>query len=125
MTDLVMNISSGVSNDEICNFAYNGQQALLQCRISEKPQFVNVKDQIDRTPLHWATSAGQRETADFLIDKGANVNATDDSGWTPLHIAASKGNATIAFTLLSKGADINAKNSTGQTPLHYAASRDR
>lgn len=39
-------MSAGVSDNEICNLAYNGQLALMTYRIKENPQCVNAKDQV-------------------------------------------------------------------------------
>ena len=40
-------MSAGVSDNEICNLAYNGQLALLTYRIKENPKCVNATDQVN------------------------------------------------------------------------------
>ena len=34
--------------------------------------------QTDRSPLHWAVSAGKREVVDFLVDHNARIDDKDD-----------------------------------------------
>jgi ankyrin repeat protein len=83
----------------------------------------NVKaiDDTHHTPLHWASN---KETAELLIDAGANVNAkTKRTGETLLFSAAhgaaqgaSKSYRTyldLTKMLIAKGADVNVKLKSG------------
>jgi ankyrin repeat protein len=83
----------------------------------------NVKaiDDPHHTPLHWASN---KETAELLIDAGADVNAkTEHSGETPLYSAArnaAQGGSKsyqiyldLTKMLITKGADINVKLKSG------------
>jgi ankyrin repeat protein len=76
------------------------------------------------TPLHSAASNGNSaETAQLLIDYGADMEARDGSGATPLVRAANNRNngyAPVAEVLLKNGADVNAFDRKGMTPFHYA-----
>jgi ankyrin repeat protein len=74
------------------------------------------------TPLHHAASAGQYETAVFLIEKGADLNAGSNKGDTPLHLAVSRGKKKVAKLLIMNRADVNRKNKYGSTPLGIAKS---
>ena len=76
----------------------------------------------DSTPLHAAAWANARETAEVLLQNGADINAKADKGATPLHDAASANARETAEVLLQNGADINAKGDNGWTLLHAAAS---
>ncbi|KAG3121564.1 hypothetical protein PI124_g312 [Phytophthora idaei] len=85
---------------------------------------LDVKDEDERTPLHWACATGRLDVAEFLLERGkAAVNVQDDAGWTPLMSAASTGHGDIVGLLLSKGADANLPNENGQIPLHYHRGR--
>ncbi|MDQ7821258.1 MAG: ankyrin repeat domain-containing protein [Candidatus Eremiobacteraeota bacterium] len=82
------------------------------------------------TALHFAAERGNREIAEFLIEKGADVNATgvttsdfSTEGFTPLHCAAFDGAVEVADLLISKGARVFALDTFGRTPLHIAAFR--
>ena len=83
----------------------------------------NVKaiDDTHHTPLHWASN---KETAELLIDAGADVNAkTRRTGETPLYSAARNAaqGASKSYEmylgltklLLAKGADVNVKLKSG------------
>jgi ankyrin repeat protein/beta-lactamase regulating signal transducer with metallopeptidase domain len=86
---------------------------------------VNAKtDSRKNTPLHLASSAGNKQAAELLISKGAEIDSKDSNGHTPLHLTHDK---ALVELLVSKGADVNAENSiafTRYTPLHHAAMRD-
>ena len=75
----------------------------------------------DSTPLYAAALANARETAEVLLQNGADANARDKDGWTLLHYAALANAWETAEVLLQNGAEVNAKNDNGVTPLHYAA----
>jgi uncharacterized protein len=66
----------------------------------------------------YAALHGSVETAELLMEKGAQVNRT---GWTPLHYAATGGNEQVVRLLLEKYAYIDAESPNGTTPLMLAA----
>ena len=39
-------MSAGISDNEVCNLAYDGQLALLQYQVQMNPSLVNVKDKV-------------------------------------------------------------------------------
>jgi ankyrin repeat protein len=83
---------------------------------------VNMKDALDRTPLHLAAFHGQVEIIDLLIAHGADVNARDLTAMPPLHAAVIAGKRGAAVQmLLDRHADLHAINKEGQTALHLAA----
>lgn len=84
----------------------------------DKGSDVNARDNINSTPLLWASGFGKPETVAFLISKGADVKATDDNGWTPLIWAAGLGQPMTVDILVKSGADLKvADKQTGDTPL--------
>jgi ankyrin repeat protein len=72
------------------------------------------------TPLIFAAVKGDVETAQLLIEKGADINAVSETDGSSLVIAASQGNEDFALYLLERGADPNATDANGMTSLHYA-----
>ena len=70
--------------------------------------------------LYEAVLAGDVETIQQLIDRGANVHARDDQGWTVLHKAAIACDPDVVQLLLEKGADVNAMTQYRSTPLFLA-----
>ncbi|MDE0483319.1 MAG: ankyrin repeat domain-containing protein [Candidatus Poribacteria bacterium] len=104
-----------------------------------------------RTPLGWATVAGNRSVASFLLEQGADVNGAQlgsairrspqmaeelltygadvnrqdpEHGATLLHSAANFPHPEIVAWLIKHGADVNVKMDDGRTPLHRAAERN-
>ena len=86
---------------------------------------VNLRDDMNRTPLHHAAFVGSKEIVELLIARGADVNATNDYGSTSLHYAAIQGHTKITELLISNAVDLNLKRVEGFTPLHLAARKGR
>ena len=78
-------------------------------------------NQLDPTygisPLGFAALTGQLESAESLIDHGANVSQPSRDQATPLHNAAFMGHVEVARLLIDNGANINAKTNIGATPV--------
>lgn len=110
---------------DIFNAAFEGNLSTLKDLLNSpaKPVSVNVKDEDQRQPLHWACTGNQLHVAEELLVLGADVNARDDSDWAPAHICASSGRFQILTLLIEKGANVDAQTENGLTPLHYAASK--
>jgi ankyrin repeat protein len=85
--------------------------------------------QVSRNPahnqaLHACIALGRNlETAQLLLDHGADVNATQAGGYTPLHQAAAAGLTEMAQLLLKAGANPAARCDQGKTPADYARER--
>ena len=76
------------------------------------------------TPLLFAASSGDVETARALVDAGADVNDTAASGTSALVIAAHSGHGPLGIYLLEQGADPNAAGA-GYTALHASVLRSQ
>ena len=76
------------------------------------------------TPLLFAARAGDVETAQALIDGGADPNNVASSGNSALVIAAHSGHGALATYLLQQGADPNAAEA-GYAALHAATLRSQ
>jgi len=73
---------------EIFKAVQNGDLATVRKLLKKEPGLVNQKNNSGKTPLHIASSSGNVQMAEFLIEMEANVNAKDKFKNTPLHIAA-------------------------------------
>lgn len=90
---------------------------------------VHARDRVGRTPLHWAAQSGHAETAEYLIECGADVNARDEP-----FVSRSPTSAMInGFVRLVERVrwirplikNITNARYTGDTPLHCAAREGR
>ncbi len=86
---------------------------------------VNVQDNDDNTPFHWAAYYGRVEIARMLIDAGADVNVQDTDDWAPLHYATRDGILEIVQMLIDAKANLDVQDEDGRTPLHWAAGTGR
>lgn len=59
------------------------------------------------TPLHRAASAGNLESLQYLVTKGARLDVRDREGSSPLDAAVCEGEFDCAQFLIDKGANIN------------------
>ncbi len=84
---------------------------------------INVKDEYDRTPLHYHAQVNNVERVALLLEKGADIEAQDKYKNTPLHFA--EYNAEVVQLLIEKGADIKAKDDRGYNPMERMLSRLR
>lgn len=72
------------------------------------------------TPLFLVTKP---ETAQVLLDFGAQVDAENDTGSTPLEGTMWRGETKIALLLLERGANLNHLSRDGYTPFGCACSQ--
>ena len=77
-------------------------------------------DRMGRSELHYASSEGDIQKVENLINNGEDVNLKDKNSWTPLHFAAQSQNASIVLLLIEAGAEIDESDSNGNTPLSNA-----
>lgn len=83
---------------------------------------IAVTDNMGSTLLHFATSAGNHDMVELLLEKGAGVDINERNYLgAPLHKAAENGHEAVVKILLQRGADINVKDYFQDTPLHVAA----
>jgi broad specificity phosphatase PhoE len=75
--------------------------------VKEKIAQITRKDKLNNTALHWASSYGFVEIAQYLIDKGANVNDKNLNDMTPLHYAVIFGRIEAVWLLLTHGANVS------------------
>ncbi|CAM9232508.1 unnamed protein product, partial [Lampetra planeri] len=67
-----------VSSERVCSLAYEGALGELKAELAADKSRAGTRDQSQRTPLHWAASAGHCDVAVFLLSLGAPVDACDD-----------------------------------------------
>ena len=86
----------------------------------------NTSDLDGWTPLLLSIRAGQSDSAQELIRRGASVNARlPVNGTTPLMWAAARGDEKLVSALLAAGADASATDARGRTAEQFATGRAR
>jgi ankyrin repeat protein len=77
------------------------------------------------TLLHLAAFFGHKETAQALLNKGAQVDARSTNAMQnmPLHAASAGGHTSLVKLLVDHGASVNARQHGGWTPMHAAAEK--
>jgi ankyrin repeat protein len=81
--------------------------------------YLDSKDTLGRTPLHWLAETGDAESLRMLTRDPwcANVHIRDNCGFTALHCACWADSLSSAAVLLDAGSDPNAKDKHERTPL--------
>jgi ankyrin repeat protein len=75
-------------------------------------------------PLHAAMSLSRNlETANLLLNHGAQPNAVQVGGFTPLFSATAANRKDLAELLLARGADAHHRNDLGKTAADFARER--
>lgn len=82
---------------------------------------INIKNDKGNTPLHYASSIGNKSLVHQLINMGANVNEVNADNNTPLTIAIIRERNEVVDILLKAGADPNFENSDHMNSTHIAA----
>jgi ankyrin repeat protein len=64
---------------------------------------IEIRDEAERTPLHWGATVGHEAMVALLLEAGADINARDKAGRTPLLWATKNGHEVIATLLSQQG----------------------
>ena len=72
--------------------------------LRSRPELIRAADKYDKTGLHLTGETDLAETAQLLLDAGADIEALTSWGATPLDWAAAMGSARVGDLLLARGA---------------------
>jgi ankyrin repeat protein len=93
----------------------------VESMVKSHPEHVNVRDQVQCTPLHVAATEGEFEVARTLLEVAeCLVDAVTETGHTPLHGAIMKDQSKMVELLIGYGADPSITDGAGTTPVHRA-----
>ncbi|KAH3766778.1 Serine/threonine-protein phosphatase 6 regulatory ankyrin repeat subunit B [Pelomyxa schiedti] len=94
---------------------------LLQAAGNSLSDFLSIRDKENKTALHFAIENRSFETAELLLQKGAEPNTVDNQGQTPLQFACKNSMDDMVELLLEHHADPNIKDAQNRTALHLTA----
>ncbi len=112
-----VDISNKFGETPLMMASIGGNLDLVKTLVIQNKAQVN---HIGWTPLHYASSTGQLEVAQFLIANGAIIDSLSPSNTTPLMMAVLGGNEQLIKLLLDKGADLKLRNDQGLTAIDIA-----
>ena len=138
--ELMLNLAIKDKSNDVISFLLNNQSTDVDIsnKFGETPLMIasiegnlplvktlvqDKKAQLDHigwTPLHYASSRGHLEVAQFLLANGAIVDSMSPGNTTPLMMAVQSGNEQLVKLLLDKGTDIQLRNTNGLTALDIA-----
>ncbi|RMJ24336.1 ankyrin repeat protein [Aspergillus sp. HF37] len=117
------NVLHNLAADKHCDSGYEVVEFLLD----RAECLVDGRDQVGRSPLHWACATGKPRLAVLLLTRPrgpvANVDAVEQRNKTALHLAVAHGREDIVLLLLQHRAQVNARSDGGWTPLHNACDK--
>ena len=133
----VINIEVGASSivEKKEDKTYTFESGLLEtCKKgnNEAAQFlvdlgvdINHKNNEGKTPLMIASSSGQKEVVQTLLEtETVNVNQQDNEGQTALMFSTASNHTDISKELLDAETNPNLKDNEGNTALHIACSNE-
>ena len=87
-------------------------------------KIIDVSNEYNITPLHYACYYKSKNVVDLLLDLGADINAKDIDGKSILNYAVVSGSDRIVKKLLFRGADKDIKDNNGQKCIDVAFEKD-
>ena len=101
----VVGISRG--RTELHKAAYLNQKNRLHVLIQQKKIDIDVRDNLNNTPLLTALKARNTESAKILLQNGAAPNVSNKFNESPLGVAITIPDNSLVKTLIEHGADLN------------------
>ncbi len=100
-----------------------GDLERLKSVVYREPSSISSYSRDGFTALALASYLGQKESVEYLIEKGADLNAQakNETGYTALTGAVSQNHNEVAKVLVRKGAQVNHGYEGEFTPLMHAA----
>lgn len=113
--------AAGLAND-VKQFESLQLNILINLRvlINEWPDIIDIADFKKQTPLMMAVNNNDYETANALLEAGANPNLQDIKGRTALHTASAIRSLECTKLLIKYGANEKITSIGGATALHTA-----
>ena len=94
---------------------YEAAKRSLKSSVFRRSEDVNVRDDRECSPLHYAVKISHVRLVQLLLDKGGELQAEDKHGWSVLHYAVRYGDLHTCQLLIERGADIHSQENRGWT----------
>jgi len=121
--------------------AHDNRKAVVEYMIEKLNINIEVRNEVDSTPLHCASDAGYMGMVKFLVEKGVDVNAVsflilngasvglvDVNGMIPLHYACKNGHDDVLQilikTMIENKMDFNVDDINNKAPMDYAVENE-
>ena len=79
---------------------------------------LDIRDDGNFTPFHWACYRNDLDICYLLIQNGADLDAKHSDGTTAFHLAGTRGLLGLTKLLADHGANLNVQDQDGLTALH-------
>ena len=103
--------------------AENTRLKVMGVILDADPGALERRTRHGRTPLHLAFAS--KDSALWLLERGANIDTKTYEGLTTLMMAARDGTDDVVTLLLSRGADLRLVDKSKRTAAHWAAKEGR
>lgn len=121
------NVLHNLAADKECRYGWGEEVVALLLRTECCIDGIDGRDELGRTPLHWACATGNWRLAELLLTRSggpkADIDATELRGKTALHIATAHDRVELVQLLLKHDAAVNSCSDGGWTPLHNACDK--
>lgn len=91
-----VDVSSLPIEQQVIEAAITGNVDRLKALIASDATLVNLQDDDNRTPLHFAAAHGRNAAVKYLLENGADPLIEDSDGFCPQATAAQWGNLDTA-----------------------------
>lgn len=81
---------------------------------------LDIKDKVQKIPLHYAIQKKNIDIVKLLLDYGSNPNTFDNNGYNSLHLAIFSRDYDICKLVIEYIGNINYKCNSGETSLHIS-----
>jgi ankyrin repeat protein len=118
---VLLSWSSQAAGQDLIQAIRAEDEAAARRLLSQDPSLVNVADDRQCTPLHFAVQGNRADLVEMVLEVGADPNALDSDGDSPLTWAVLAGLEEMWTLLLNHGVEVDLPNLYGRTPLHQVA----
>lgn len=101
------NTEATIADDVSLTFHERSGQGEITIEQAQNEPCIDITDENNYTPLHWACFYGQLGSAQILLNYGAEVNQLAPDMISPLLLAASGGHHEVVRLLIQNGAEVN------------------